>query len=249
VLRSKDARIAKGIACENDEIQPRLIAVMRTVSIGTTMQGNTDVIIPNYVSSAMPKWFGILFLLTLLSAAMSTLSSQFHTMGTAIGRDVLGQFTKDHSKTITITRLGIIIGIIVAIVVGQMVRGNIIALATAIFFGLCAAAFLPTFVAGLFWKRMTCPAAIASLLVGFLTSTFWSVFINGKTAAGLGICKALFGKDNLVSSAWSITWTVVDPLIVSLPLAALTAVVVALLTKPMDKDFVTYCYGGPKPTK
>jgi Na+/proline symporter len=26
----------------------------------------------------MPKWFGLLFLLTLLSAAMSTLSSQFH---------------------------------------------------------------------------------------------------------------------------------------------------------------------------
>ena len=249
VLRAKDALITRGAAGENDEIQPRLIAVMRTVSVGTTLQGNTDVIIPNYVSSAMPKWFGVVFLLTLLSAAMSTLSSQFHTMGTAIGRDVLGQFTKDHSKTVLFTRLGIIIGIIAAIVAGKMVRGNIIALATAIFFGLCAASFLPTFVAGLFWKRMTRAAAIASLLAGFLTSTFWSVFINAKTAAGLGICKALFGKDHLVPSTWSITWTVVDPLIVSLPLAALVAVSVALLTRPMERDFVAYCYGGPEPAK
>jgi hypothetical protein len=33
---------------------------------------------------AMPPWFAILFMLTLMSAAMSTLSSQFHVMGTSL---------------------------------------------------------------------------------------------------------------------------------------------------------------------
>ena len=126
-------------------------------------------------------------------------------------------------------------------------RGNIIALATAIFFGLCAASFLPSFVCGLFWRRMTRAAAIWSMVVGFASSMFWLVFINAKTAGGLGMAKALFDKDTLVPAGWSVTWGVVDPLIIALPLSALTAIAVALLTRPMDKAHVDYVFGGPKP--
>jgi SSS family solute:Na+ symporter len=132
-------------------------------------------------------------------------------------------------------------------VLGKMVRGNIVALATAIFFGLCAAAFLPAFIGGLFWRRMTGTGAKVSILTGFLVSALWSVFVNAKTAAGLGICKALTGKDTIVSAAFSPTWTVVDPLVVALPLSILAAVVVSLVTRPMDKAYVDYVYGGPKP--
>ena len=240
--------IERGVNGEPDVMQPRLIAILRSVGPGTAMQGNTDTIIPRYVRSAMPKWFGVLFLLTLLSAAMSTMSSQFHTMGTALGRDVFEQYSHQHgSKSILVTRVGIVVGIVVALVMGKFVRGNIIALATAIFFGLCASSFLPMLVFGLFWKRMNRAAAISSLLVGFLTSAFWLMFVNGKTAAGLGFCKAWFGTDHLVPTTWSLTWTVVDPLVVALPLSILTALVVALLTKPMDPAYVSYVFGGAKP--
>ena len=240
--------IERGVNGEPDVMQPRLIAILRSVGPGTAMQGNTDTIIPRYVRSAMPKWFGVLFLLTLLSAAMSTMSSQFHTMGTALGRDVFEQYSHQHgSKSILVTRVGIVVGIVVALVMGKFVRGNIIALATAIFFGLCASSFLPMLVFGLFWKRMNRAAAISSLLVGFLTSAFWLMFVNGKTAAGLGFCKAWFGTDHLVPTTWSLTWTVVDPLVVALPLSVLTAVAVALVTKPMDPAYVSYVFGGAKP--
>ena len=37
---------------------------------------------------AMPEWFVVLFMLTLLAAAMSTLSALFHTMGSAAGHDL-----------------------------------------------------------------------------------------------------------------------------------------------------------------
>ncbi len=249
VMWTDKTEIARGEGGAPDLLKPRLIAVMRSVGLGTTLQGNTDTLIPAYVRSALPHWFGVLFMLTLLSAAMSTMSSQFHTMGTALGRDVFEQFAHHQhgSKSIHVTRFAIIVGIVVALVLGKYVRGNIIALATAIFMGLCASSFLPLFVFGLFWKRMTKPAAVASLLVGFLTSGFWLLFVNGKTAAGLGLCKAWFGKDNLVPPTWSLTWTVVDPIIVALPLSILTAVVVALATKPMDKAHVDYVFGGPKP--
>ena len=234
---------------KTDLVEPHLVSIMRTVALGTTMQGNVDTIIPKFVSGAMPRWFSVIFLLTLLAAAMSTLSSQFHTIGTAIGRDVFEQAVhqRHSAKSILITRLGIVIGIIVSVVLAKSLRGNIVALATAIFFGLCASSFLPAFVGGLFSKRMTRAAAISSMLVGFITSMFWLAFVNGKTAGGLGLCKAWFGKDNLVPPTWSVTWTVVDPLIVALPLAAITLIVVMLVTKPMDKAYTDYCFGGPKP--
>jgi multisubunit Na+/H+ antiporter MnhC subunit len=61
-------------------------------------------------------------------------------------------------------------------------------------------------------------------------------------------------RDNLIVDAqgltlanWSLTWTVVDPIVVALPLSILTAVVVALATKPMDKAHVAYVFGGAKP--
>jgi SSS family solute:Na+ symporter len=250
MLKTPSTRITRGTNGEPDVITPGMIAIARTVTLGTTLKGNSDTIIPRYVNSAMPKWFGVLFLMTLLSAAMSTLSSQFHTMGTAAGRDICEPLVKgDARRTVLITRLGIIVGLVVAIVLGKLVRGNIIALATAIFFGICAATFLPAFLGGLFWKRMTRPAALASMLAGFLTSAFWSVCINAKTATGLGICQALFGKATLLSPAFSPTWAVVDPLIVALPLSALIAVVVTVITKPLPAAHVSYVFGGPKPTQ
>ena len=248
LMKTPSVQVTRGTDGAPDLIRPGMIAIARTVTIGTTLQGNSDTIIPRYVNSAFPKWFGVIFLMTLLSAAMSTLSSQFHTMGTAVGRDIFEPLAKGNSsRTVLITRLGIVAGLITAIVLGKLVRGNIIALATAIFFGICAAAFLPSFLGALFWKRMTRPAAIASIAVGFATSAFWSVCINAKTAAGLGLCKALFGSPTLLSASFSPTWAVVDPILVALPLSALTAVLVAFATKPMRPAHVAYCFGGPKP--
>ena len=247
-LWTEQTEIVQGEPGGADLLKPHLNAVLRSVGLGTTLQGNTDTLIPAYVRSALPHWFGVVFMLTLLSAAMSTMSSQFHTMGTALGRDVFEQITHGHSaKSVMVTRMAIIVGIVVALVMGKFVRGNIIALATAIFFGLCASSFLPMLVFGLFWKRMNKAAAISSLLVGFCTSAFWLLFVNAKTAGGIGLCKAWFGKDHLVGANWSLTWTVVDPLVVALPLSILTAVAVALATKPMAKEYVEYVFGGEKP--
>ena len=241
--------LRRGTDGQLDEIRPGLIAIARTATLGTPLSGNADAIIPHYVASAFPKWFGIVFLLTLLAAAMSTLSSQFHAMGTAIGRDVFETLTGERHSTrsIAITRLGILAGLAAAILLGKMVRFNIIALATAIFFGLCGASFLPAFLGALFWKRMTRAGALASLLVGFLASAFWSLFITSKTATGLGLCKALFGKETLIPASFSPTWAFVDPLVVALPLSLLTAILVSLGTRPLPDDHVSWCFGGPKP--
>lgn len=232
---------------ESITVGGKQVPIVQGRSISIVMaKGNPDQIIPTYIKTAMPKWFGLLFLLTLLAAAMSTLSSQFHALGTSIGRDVYEQVTGSHGTGIGATRVGIVIGIIIAVIISYFARGGyIIARATAIFFGLCASAFLPAFVGGLFSKRMTRAAAIASMIVGFIVTAFWLLFVKAAEAEAIGLVQTVTGgKKSILAGVGS--WEVVDPLLIALPLAILTAIIVSLATKPMDKTHVDYCFGGKK---
>jgi solute:Na+ symporter, SSS family len=212
---------------------------------------NTDVVIPEFINSALPGWFGAIFMLTLLSAAMSTLSSQFHAMGTSIGRDffekgILG--SKEHKSTILITRVGIILGILATVLLSFNAPVSIIAPATAIFFGLCAAAFLPMYIGGLYWKRMTKAGAIASLCTGFGVSFFWLMFVQqvkGKLDAVLA--RAVFDVPTLLPDAiMGIHWNWVEALFIGLPASAIVAVVVSLLTQPESDKHTAWCFEGIK---
>ncbi|MFP4057928.1 MAG: sodium:solute symporter [Candidatus Brocadiia bacterium] len=222
------------------------VAQGRSISI-VYAKGNPDQIIPTYLTVALPKWFGLLFLLTLLAAAMSTLSSQFHAIGTSIGRDVYDQVAHTRRTSYGATRVGIVVGIIVAVIISYSARGGyIIARATAIFFGLCASAFLPAFIGGLFSRRITRAGAIASMVVGFVVTAFWLVFVKAKEARAIGLVQKLTGgKDSILAGYHN--WPVVDPLVVALPLAILTVIIVSALTRPMDPAYVDYCRGGRKP--
>ena len=79
---------------------------------------------------ALPEWFVYLFLLSLVAAAMSTISSQLHTQGTAFGIDICDSIVKKSKKIIdeiTITRIGILIAIILALVLAYSLPGSVIA--------------------------------------------------------------------------------------------------------------------------
>ena len=188
--------------------------------------GNLDLIIPEYINRSMPRWFVYIFMLALLSAGMSTLSSQFHTMGSAIGRDVVekirpGRFDK-HSMRIN--RIGIIVAILISIVIGYKLPISIIARGTAIFFGVCAATFLPTYFAGLYWKKATGKAALWSMVVGLISSLFCLAFLHKKEAVALGLSKSLFGKDYLIETY---PWPLIDPILIALPLSIIVLVVLS----------------------
>mgnify|MGYP003731296141 CR=1 FL=1 len=204
--------------------------------------GNSDSIIPVYINRAMPEWFVYVFMLTLLAAAMSTLSSQFHAQGTAVGRDVYETLVGVRGgRSILITRIGIIIAVVVAVILGYLLPPSIIAPGTAIFFGLCAAAFLPMYACALFWKRATRAGAIAGLVTGTFVSLFWLVFVHQKEAVPLGIAKMILGRDVLISA---MPWPVVDPIVVALPLAFLVTVAVSLATQPPKAEHVEKCFEG-----
>ena len=111
--------------------------------------GNVDAIIPAYINMAMPDTFVIIFMLTLLSAAMSTLSGLYHAMGTALICDIWGR-GRACALSMKANQVGVIIMMVVSVVLAFMMPTNIIARATAMFMGLCAASFLPAFAAGIY---------------------------------------------------------------------------------------------------
>jgi len=131
-------------------------------------------VIPLYIKNAMPKWFGIIFMLTLMAAAMSTLSSQFHAMGTSIGRDIYEQIFKGKKDTeqrsILISKFGIGFTIIISGLLAYSLptlfsKGStIIARGTAIFFGICSGSFLPAYIGALYFKSITKAGAIAGMI-------------------------------------------------------------------------------------
>jgi len=212
----------------------------------TAAGGNPDSIIPLYINQAMPVWFSYLFMITLLAAAMSTLSSQFHVMGTAIGRDFFQEIISDSRASLNIVRLGVLVSIIVSVILGYMLPPGIIARGTAVFFGLCASGFLPVYAAALYWKGVTRAGAYWSIGVGLGASLFCLAFLHREEAAALGLSQFLFGKEVLVEAH---PWPVIDPILIALPFSALTLVLVSLFTHKLPAAHLDKCFAPIQRTR
>ena len=218
----------------------------QTISLFAADQ-QVDQVIPLYIKSAMPQWFTAIFMVTLLSAAMSTLSSQFHAMGTAVGRDIYEKWIGGRGSTMIISKTGTLIAIIFSLFLAWGMplffeNGTaIIARGTAVFFGLCASSFLPMFIGALYWKKMKKSAAVSGFTAGFLVSFFWLFFVHMKESQPLGLCKALFGVDSLAAGT---TWAIVDPLAVALPVAILFTLLGQLFGKHMTDEHVEFCFNN-----
>lgn len=204
--------------------------------------GNADKIIPAFIAAAMPSWFAYLFMITLLSAAMSTLSALFHVQGTSLGRDVYETLREKKSgASVLVARTAITIAVVIAVILGYLLPANIIAVGTAMWFSITAAAFLSMYIFACFWKRSTKAGVITGLVVGTLASVFWIVFVFKKSAEALGICKALTGHSVLIAAQ---PWPTVDSIVIALPIAFILTVVVSLLTKPPEKELLEETFKG-----
>lgn len=216
----------------------------------TMAGGNFDSIIPMYIDKVMPGWFSGLFLVAMFAAAMSTMSSQYHVGGTSLSRDFLEQYVNvgNAGSSMKLNRLGVTVAIIATLVWAWLLPGGVIARATAFFFGLCAASFLPIYVLGLYWKGMTKTGAKVSMVGGFCFSMFWLLFIHLKEAGFIGLCQAMFGKATLVADAapgswpWLMQW--VDPNVVALPVSLVLAVGVSLTTRRIEEKHLELCWEG-----
>ena len=192
--------------------------------------GSNDGIIPVFIKTFLPEWFGGVFLIILIAAAISTMNALVHTMGTALGRDFMKQSLNLKTKTMTLTRISMLVGLLVSVVLTWLsskldVSMAIIAIGTSAFYGLCAATFLPIYFAALYIKTFPKKAALASMITGSASSLFWMFFVQEKTASSLQLCKLLFKTTSIVKGTPLQTLSMVDGLIVALPISIIVAVV------------------------
>jgi len=181
--------------------------------------GNVDSIIPLFINGSMPDIFVVVFMLTLLAAAMSTLSALYHAMGTALVCDLWGR-GKACALSMRALQYGIVLMMVVSTILAFMLPISIIARATAMFMGLCACAFLPAFAVGVYAKAPSTKAALCSMVTGAVIWFLWTAFFHAAEAKPLGICQAIFGTVTLLGSPW----TAVDPLVIALPISLIVMV-------------------------
>jgi SSS family solute:Na+ symporter len=217
-----------------------------------------DFIIPNYVFDVFSGFsfgdvFVCIFLLSLLSAAISTLSALMHTIGAAGGHDLYtllrnrngtrklprvnlgGWYTELKNRTaekgedyrsLSVNRIVTAIVMVLVVVYCYLMPNDIIAKATSLFMGITAAALLPLMAYGLYAKRPKKWPAILSVSVGTAAYLIWALFINQSSSIFLPICKWVTGNPVLFMNS---TVKYVDALIVALPLSLLTLAIVYLV--------------------
>ena len=209
-------------------------APFHTIAL-TAAGGNINNIIPLFINNSMDQTIVVIFMLTLLAAAMSTMSSLFHVMGSAAGYDLWAsvkktkivpeKYKKEETAkgSLRLNQAATFIMILVSLALALALpkAGGIIAVATAMFFGVCASAFLPLFVHTLWAKRPSRFAARISLAVGTISWFLWTAFACTTTSKVVGLCKALTGNDSLLTKPLSI----VDPLLIALPLSTIALLV------------------------
>ena len=196
----------------------------------TSIGLGTDFIIPQYIvevfhGMTFGDLFISLFLLSLICAAISTISALMHTIGAAGGYDLYTLIKnkkgmEGDSKSVNVNRIVIVIMLVLVVVYCYLMPKDIIAKATSVFMGMTAAALLPAYFHALYAKKNPCKsAAIASIVAGTGSYLFSALFLNTGMSIFLPICKLITGEavlfpDSIISS--------VDPLIISLPLSIIT---------------------------
>ena len=104
----------------------------------------------------MPDWFAALFMLCILSASMSTLSSQFHTMGASVGSDIYGIYKPcSRGKLTNVIRFGEYFSLFWSAILFAICCHMILSPAELLFSWVSVLLhfFLPTF--ALYWKKAT----------------------------------------------------------------------------------------------
>jgi len=207
--------------------------------ISTEMTGNVDNIVPLFIDTAMPEWLVVMFVLVLLAAAMSTMSSLFHVMGTAAGHDIWVHIRRaklfpiglrgsdEDSSKLRVNKIGTFVMIAISLGLAFIMPGDIIARSTAMFMGLCAAAFLPAYTVAVFSKNPSRLGAKASLVTGAVAWALWTVFVHKAESSVLRVSEMITGNPSVLE----FPWTVVDSLFIALPLSVIAMIVGTLIER------------------
>ncbi len=170
-------------------------------------------------------FIGGLFLCGILAAIMSTADSQLLVSSSSVAKDLFGGvvFKKiDEKKMMIISRLTVIFVAVVAFAIAWNPNSSIMGLVSNAWAGL-GAAFGPTILLSLYWKRINLYGAVAGMLSGGLTVILWD---NIKLITVNGV------KDTLGTA------TGIYSLLVGFFVSLLFIVVVSLVTPKVNQEIL-----------
>jgi len=147
-------------------------------------QATPDLIMPTIIGQTLPPLVGVLILILVLSASMSTLSSLVLTASSSVSIDLVkGALAKNISEkaTMNLMRLLCIAFIGFCLYVALNPPGIILTL-MALSWGAVAGAFLAAYIYGLYWPHTTRAGAWAGMLTGLLIAVGGYMIINTAPA-------------------------------------------------------------------
>jgi SSS family transporter len=135
----------------------------------------SDLIVPTLLGQAdiLPAFPAAVIVVAMLAAAMSSLDSVLLVMASTWERDVVSLFRKvSDERAVDETRRWVVVFAVITAIIAFNPPGSIVDL-TAFSGSLYAACFFPAVVLGLYWKRGTGAAVIASFVSGVLVLVGW----------------------------------------------------------------------------
>ena len=153
---------------------------------------------------------------------MSTADSQLLVTASAVSEDLYHSFIKkdaDNKEILKVSRITVIGIAVLAFVIAWNPNSSIMGLVSNAWAGL-GAAFGPTVLLSLYWKRTNFQGAVAGIASGALTVIAWDYLpiISGQT---IGAATGLYS------------------LAVGFPVSLLFIIIVSLLTPPPTEEMVT----------
>jgi len=166
---------------------------------------------------------------TMLAVVAGLTLSGVATLCHDVWTNVIRHGKADEAEQFRVARVATIVIAVLAVILGILFEGQNVAFMAGLAFSIACAANFPSLVLAIIWRRFTTPAAVASILVGTLSSLVMILLSPTVQVDVLG--KAL----PTIAEAW---WFVPlkNPAIICMPLSFAVAIGVSLLTTEKDAD-------------
>lgn len=166
---------------------------------------------------------------TMLAVVAGLTLSGVATLCHDVWTNVIRNGTASEAEQLKVARVATIMISIFAIILGVAFEGQNVAFMAGLAFSIACAANFPSLVLAIIWRRFTTPAAVASILVGTLSSLVLiylsptiQVDILGKPLA------------SIEQQWWFVSLR--NPAIISMPLSFAVAILLSLVTREKNAD-------------
>lgn len=181
---------------------------------------------PDLVMLASPEISGLPYVVSVLvaagglAAALSTADGLLLTIGNALAHDAY--FGGDNSKVQSMRRVMwskfalLVVALLAAYVAAQRPAGILYLVAAS--FSLAGAAFVPTMVLGIFWKRTTRVGAVGGMLSGLTVTMYYMVINQAGVRQTLGLTEdgLWFGIQPVSAGVFGVTAGLLATVLLSL---------------------------------